>query len=376
MNDNPEINSNQPIQVKVSRLAITAISLAILNGIILFSGLLLENSDVRNSRSDFWQILVFFILIISAISVILGVLSLIKIEMSGGKIIGRKFSVGAILIPIFIHLFPIVHIMPIAHRGVAYRMVCGTNLSGIGKAMLIYANDYDDEFPRAGGRGATWGNSVNYKATNPQKAFNISSTSRGSATISSSLYLLVKYAEVEPKKFICSEDKEVTEFYRENILDRIKKKIGKGNKIKRYNKILSYWDFGAEPWKHNSYSYHNPFGEFALTAAKPPDMAIMADRNPWIESKGWKVKDFSEFDPDGERKIRNIGNSPCHNDEGQNVLFLDTHVDFQTVSFCGVNDDNIYTSWNGDDIRKGTKPEFGSQPAGSTDSLLVNDPPK
>ncbi|MBN1974535.1 MAG: hypothetical protein JW787_12925 [Sedimentisphaerales bacterium] len=32
-------------------------------------------------------------------------------------------------------------------RQVAFRMVAGTNLSSIGKAMLIYANDYDDEFP-------------------------------------------------------------------------------------------------------------------------------------------------------------------------------------------------------------------------------------
>ncbi len=32
-------------------------------------------------------------------------------------------------------------------RQVARRMVSGTNLSGIGKALLIYANDYDDQFP-------------------------------------------------------------------------------------------------------------------------------------------------------------------------------------------------------------------------------------
>ncbi len=32
-------------------------------------------------------------------------------------------------------------------RQLSYRMVSGTNLSGIGKAMLIYANDYNDEFP-------------------------------------------------------------------------------------------------------------------------------------------------------------------------------------------------------------------------------------
>lgn len=28
------------------------------------------------------------------------------------------------------------------------RMTCGVNLSGIGKAMLIYANDYEDKLPK------------------------------------------------------------------------------------------------------------------------------------------------------------------------------------------------------------------------------------
>lgn len=32
-------------------------------------------------------------------------------------------------------------------RSAARRKVCGTNLSGIGKAILIYANDYNDQFP-------------------------------------------------------------------------------------------------------------------------------------------------------------------------------------------------------------------------------------
>jgi prepilin-type processing-associated H-X9-DG protein len=32
-------------------------------------------------------------------------------------------------------------------RATAIRMVCGSNLSGIGKALLIYANDYNDMFP-------------------------------------------------------------------------------------------------------------------------------------------------------------------------------------------------------------------------------------
>ena len=45
-------------------------------------------------------------------------------------------------------------------RQIAFRMVCGTNLSGMGKAMLIYAQDYDDEYPRAGGPQSIWARNV------------------------------------------------------------------------------------------------------------------------------------------------------------------------------------------------------------------------
>ena len=32
-------------------------------------------------------------------------------------------------------------------RQISHRMVCGTNMSGLGKAMLIYASDYDEKYP-------------------------------------------------------------------------------------------------------------------------------------------------------------------------------------------------------------------------------------
>lgn len=39
----------------------------------------------------------------------------------------------------------------------AFRVSCGNNLSSIGRAMLIYANDYEGAFPRAGGRSTLGG---------------------------------------------------------------------------------------------------------------------------------------------------------------------------------------------------------------------------
>ena len=49
----------------------------------------------------------------------------------------------------------VIIVFPRRPRSIAFRMTCGTNLSGLGKAMQIYANDYENQFPRAGGPAVT-----------------------------------------------------------------------------------------------------------------------------------------------------------------------------------------------------------------------------
>jgi hypothetical protein len=141
------------------------------------------------------------------------------------------------------------------------------------------------------------------------------------------------------------------------------------------------WDFGPEPTKHYSYSYHMPYGpHFLSIATSEPGQAVAADRNPWLDpyadTTGFKWNDKTKTGPP-ENVIRyKKGNCGHHQREGQNVLFMDNHIYFEKQSFCGVNDDNIYTYWNGSDIQQGAPPVIGSQPADKLDSLLVNEPPK
>ena len=252
-------------------------------------------------------------------------------------------------------------------RQVAHRLVCGTNLSGIGKAMLIYANDYDDELPRAGGRNSTWSGRIpQWLADNRFTAYGLNPAdgSGGQATITSSFYLLVKYAEVTPKSFICKGDSGTTEFK--------PSEDGAGNL-----ELIDLWDFGPEAVSHCSYSYHMPYGLYALTTSSEPGMAVAADRNPWITSPAAEGKDaglLSSYNPTGGKEAINIGNAIAHQEDGQNVLFIDSHVSFEKKPFCGINDDNIYTWWDGADIRRGGLPIPGaSEPQDRLDSLLVHD---
>jgi len=244
------------------------------------------------------------------------------------------------------------------------RMVCGTNLACLGKAMLIYSNDYDDALPRAGGKSSVWAPKIpNWQATNRYQAYGLEADgSGGQASISASLYLLVKYADVEPNRFVCPDDRGITQFR--------PRRFGA-----RKREAIDLWDFGDEPWKHYSFSYHNPYGAYALTTACEPGSAVAADRNPWMPSAFVKGRDFGKFYPRDHSEATRAGNAVAHKYDGQNVLFLDGHVNFEQISFCAVNDDNIYTSWDGQDIRRGIPPKLGSQPADRSDSLLVNDPP-
>jgi hypothetical protein len=250
-------------------------------------------------------------------------------------------------------------------RQIAFRMVCGTNLSGMGKAMVLYANEYDDEFPRAGGRTSTWSNQIaDWAAANRYAAYQIGSDGQGGfVTITSSFYLLIKYTEVTPSSFVCKSDGQVSEF----------NPIEAGTNLE----VTQLWDFGPNPTNHCSYSYHMPYGPYAVTSSSEPGLAVAADRNPWIPGPGYvpEPANFTLFDPTGGREYVSLGNSPSHQGDSQNVLFVDIHVNQEKTPACGVNDDNIYTFWgsNTADIRRGTMPAAGTSPTNRADSYLVND---
>jgi len=248
-------------------------------------------------------------------------------------------------------------------RQIAYRLYCGTNLSGIGKAMLIYAQDFDDEMPQAGGPGGTWVNTIaNWRAVDRAGAYGAS----GDASITSCFYLLIKYAEVGPKSFLCKGDSGATEF---NPGD-----YGAGG-----IDLIDLWDFGPDPQDHCSYSYHKPWGSYGLTTASEPGMAVAADPNPWQETgdgSGRDPGDFGAFDPDGSTEFSKLGNAITHQDDGQNVLFMDGHTSFEKKANCGIDEDNIYTVWTtAGEKRRGTRGDAATLVLKKNDSYLITDGP-
>jgi prepilin-type N-terminal cleavage/methylation domain-containing protein len=293
---------------------------------------------------------------------------------------GRKgFTLVELLVVIAIIALLMGILMPALSRvrQLAFRLTCGTNLSGIGKAMLIYANDYEDELPRAGGRNSTWG-AVTWNGATRQQAYGVDASGNGGkASISSCFYLLVKYAEVTPKSFVCKGDSGTSEFKLSDVLTTGSTGF----------ELIDAWDFGTPgvngtAWKSCSYSYHIPFGSYALTVSSEPGFAVAADRNPWFKSPAGDPAVWANFRSDlqgagGTAEQAKTGNAMAHQLEGQNVMFLDTHVDFEKRSYCSVENDNIYTvsglSTGGATVGN-AMPTTASTPLSRKDSFLVHDP--
>lgn len=84
-------------------------------------------------------------------AIILGIVALVKISKSTGQLKGVGPAVTGIALPVL--LLPFFVILAILFpalfrtRQIALRVHCGANMSTIGRAMLIYTNDFDDKFP-------------------------------------------------------------------------------------------------------------------------------------------------------------------------------------------------------------------------------------
>ena len=251
-------------------------------------------------------------------------------------------------------------------RQLAYRMVCGTNLAGIGKAMLLYSNDNDENYPRAGGANSMWGEDgfTNFFDMAQEEAAWTKNPSP--TTITGSFYLLVKYADVSMKQFICKGDIGSSEFK----LSDWRSTTAEEN--------TDCWDFGKQPALHCSYSYHLPYGSgtpqnsgFPLSSISGPDAPVCADRNPYLDKNA--VDHLDAEGSNSETEVRpswdndeyvdddRTGNAAAHQRDGQNVLFNDSHMDFAKFPNIGIANDNIWKIWPNDTPNDEQK-QYGGEP--------------
>ncbi len=257
-------------------------------------------------------------------------------------------------------------------RMIAYRMVCGTNLAGIGKAILLYAGDAEEEYPLSGCNRSTTFSDAGlipywYRQDVPASDCTAGPYFTGAApykmTIGSIFYLLVKYEDVSVKQFNCKGDVGVRPFKLTDWTEATTLNI---------EDMTQIWDFGGKPGIYNSYSYNQPFGippgisGLRLSVNLFPTDIIAADRNPGMDENaigyllGGATAGGTAQEKDAQTPLQlwdNMTSKPHyvdedlvynafpHQREGQNVLFNDIHVEFAKTTNVGVDNDNIYQRW-------------------------------
>ena len=299
----------------------------------------------------------------------------------------KGFTLIELLVVIAIIAMLLAILMPALNKvkKIAQRVVCGTNLKGLGTAQVVYANDYEDMYAQQIYLGP--GNPGHTIATNtgdwqqPGKDWSVAMN----LTVGASLYLLVREADVSPKSFVCPSGGEFA-YDGQN-----------GSNLD----ITELWDFGnptagagnTGAINCQSYSYHNPYSRFAPDGTRSAAFAVMADKNPYHDEKltmgGITADNFMDgvgpISPDWNTtgimswQIKKANAQP-HSRDGQNVMFGDGHNAFEKRTDVGVRHDNIYTPQAGstiNEIRQGLRPPLAdyptNDPVGSSDSYLIND---
>ena len=209
------------------------------------------------------------------------------------------------------------------------RVTCSSNLRQIGQALLMYAAENKQMYPRTiydveQSDKPTWGTGPN--APGKPDPFNAKSAPDPN-DVSAALFLLLRTQDIVPSVFACPSSKESGWDY------------GGGA-----NYYFSWVNWPKESLaKHLSYSFANPYPSkaarakgYELNSSLPADFAVVADINSGSDVLTKLILDSTP------EQIR-TANSPNHNREGQNVLFGDGHVDFENNVFCGISRDNIYT---------------------------------
>jgi prepilin-type processing-associated H-X9-DG protein len=241
-------------------------------------------------------------------------------------------------------------------RETANRVKCASNLRQIGQALLLYSNENKGQYPRtpaSATAGQTWGT-----GTTDTDPFNGGQASPNveNDDVTAAVFLLIRTQDVGSEVFTCPSSNAEKDLY------------GGGT-----NGPLQRGNFSTVT-KNLSYSYSHPYpnstatgGGYKLNSSIGPDFAIAADINPGTTGTGNLVTSVRTASSAAEMKNGNTNN---HDRDGQNVLYGDGHVEFQTNPFVGVQRDNVYTvgATTGDLT---TSADYIGSPVNGNDSVML-----
>ena len=272
----------------------------------------------------------------------------------------KAFTLIELLVVIAIIALLISILLPSLSRAreLSKRLVCGSNMKGIGTSAKIYANDHNErwmvppfddtlineegiDYVNNTNDTSDWqpsgGSSLDEGAVGWMREIETTSpfaSDPGSPSCSSTraFWILVRSGDVTVQQFVCpssTDSQDETE------------------------NLDLYYDFTG--YTRISYGYQVPFGPRDTRPREGVDnrQILSADKGPYyLESQpDWNVGASNEpinldDSPKAWRPFNSANHGGLGNGEGQNCLYGDGHASFQRTPAVGIDNDNIYTLMN------------------------------